>query len=148
MTDRFELINPKIEGADTVKLIKTNNVECFGLDEEITLCEAIGLLDEYDRLLSSIADDRDFVISELKAVQKLFPKNRLGYYPKCCGDCNYFSVYRNFCGEPSTTSVTMGCKVLDNEEDYDRDTGDKVAKSIFDDCPFKEVFDKIKEVTY
>ena len=139
MTKRFELINPKIEGADTVKLVKTNNVECFELDEELTLCDVVELLDEYDGLLSMTADDVEYYIAELKAVEKIVPTTNGCCYPKCCRECNYFIVYRNFCGEPSTSSVTMGCRILDNEKYYDRDTGDKIAESIFDDCPFKEV---------
>ena len=139
MTERFELINPKIEGADTVKLVKADNAECFEFDEDLTLCDVVDLLNEYDGLLSMTADDVEHYIAELKAVEKVFPTTNGCCYPKCCGECNYFTVYRNFCGEPSTTIVTMGCRILDNKKDYDRDTGDKIAESIFDDCPFKEV---------
>lgn len=57
---------------------------------------------------------------------------------KKCSDCEYFTAYRNYNYETSTNdSITMYCELLQNEATYDRDTGDKIAETVFDDCPLE-----------
>lgn len=142
-TERFELINPKIEGADTVKVIKNVGAQTFETNKELTLCDVVVLLDEYDKVVDMVCEDRDRLEKKLKALKEVIPVSSFceWYYPRCCSECKYFTIYRNFCGESNCTTVTAGCKWLDNEKDYDRDTGDKIAKSIFEDCPFKDFFE-------
>lgn len=56
---------------------------------------------------------------------------------RCC-DCKYFTFFRNYNYETSTSdTITMYCELLQNENVYDRETGDEISNNVFDDCPLK-----------
>ena len=57
---------------------------------------------------------------------------------KKCGDCEYFIAFRNMNYETCTNdTITEYCDLLQNKETYDRDKGDEVWNSIFQDCPLQ-----------
>lgn len=57
---------------------------------------------------------------------------------KRCGDCEYFVAFRNYNYETCTNdTITEYCDLLQNKETYDRDKGDEVWNSIFQDCPLQ-----------
>lgn len=58
-----------------------------------------------------------------------------------CGDCKYFVAFRNMNYETSICdTITEYCELLQNEETYDRDKGDEIWNSVFDDCPLRTGF--------
>lgn len=57
---------------------------------------------------------------------------------KRCGGCEYFIFFKNYNFETSTIdTITMYCELLQNEDTYDKDIGDKIAENVFDDCPLR-----------
>lgn len=58
---------------------------------------------------------------------------------KRCGDCKYFTSFRNYNYETCTNdTITEYCELLQNEDTYDRDKGDEIEDNIFDDCPLRK----------
>ena len=74
-------------------------------------------------------------------LMKLIPSEE----PKSCHQkCGFFSWYRNYDYEAkSNTSITIGCELLDNEETYTREEGDKFFNDdfIYEDCPIRKYYD-------
>ena len=57
---------------------------------------------------------------------------------KRCGDCEYFVAFRNYNYETCTNdTITEYCELLQNKETYDRDKGDEIWNTVFDNCPLK-----------
>lgn len=81
-----------------------------------------------------LSEQQATINRQAKVLDLLMPK-------KCFYDgywCKFLGWYRNYNHETCTNdTITLWCELLNNKKTYDRDTGDVIFESGFDDCPLK-----------